>query len=67
METALMLHEVRDAAADAVQRLEHVKAHLNSPTPEEAQLWFLARQACDRLYYAVRRCLVSGISRPTIS
>ena len=42
-----------DAAAGAVMQLENVKGWLNDLTPQEAQLWFLARQACDRLYTAV--------------
>ena len=44
-----------DAAAGAVMQLENVKGWLDDLTPEEAQLWFLARQACDRLYVAVNK------------
>jgi hypothetical protein len=44
-----------DAAAAAVMQLENVKGWLDDLTPEQAQLWFLARQACDRLYLAVNK------------
>lgn len=49
------LSVVADAAADAVMRLERVKEWLDNLTPEEAQLWFKARQACDFLYVAVNK------------
>lgn len=49
------LQETADAAADCVQRLERVKGWLDDLTPEEAQKWFTARLACDRLYYAVNK------------
>lgn len=50
----LALDEVAWAAASGVQAMERVKVHLNDLTPEQAQLWFLARQALDRLYAAVK-------------
>ena len=49
------LQKVADAAADAVLRLENVKHHLDELTPEEAQTWFKARQACDFLYVATNK------------
>ena len=51
----MALQEAGDAAADCVQRLERIKRWLNDLTPEEAQLWAMARQACDRFYYAVAK------------
>ena len=51
----MALQEAGDAAADCVRRLERIKGWLDDLTPEEAQLWFLARQACDRLYVAVNK------------
>ena len=51
----MALQEAGDAAADCVRRLERIKGWLDDLTPEEAQLWFLARQACDRLYLAVNK------------
>lgn len=42
--------EIADAAADAVLRLERVKALLAHISPNQAQAWFKARQACDLLY-----------------
>jgi hypothetical protein len=42
-----------DAAAGAAMQLENAKGWLDDLTPEEAKLWFLAWQACDRLYRAV--------------
>jgi hypothetical protein len=52
-ETAL--REMGDAAADCVRRLESVTGWLDDLTPEEAQKWFLARQACDFLYVATNK------------
>lgn len=46
----MALREMADAAADAILRLENAKGWLDDLTPPEAQLWFQARQACDRLY-----------------
>ena len=54
-ERGMALREAGRAAADAVQRLERCKGWLDDLTPEEAQLWFKARQACDFLYVAVNR------------
>jgi hypothetical protein len=51
----MALQRVADAAADAVLRLENVKHHLDELTPEEAQAWFRARQACDFLYVATNK------------
>jgi len=51
----MALHETADAAADAVMRLERVKGWLDDLTPDEAQLWFKARQACDFLYVATNK------------
>jgi hypothetical protein len=51
----MALHEAGNAAADCVQRLERVKGWLDDLTPEEAQAWFKARQACDFLYVAVNK------------
>jgi hypothetical protein len=44
-----------DAAAGAAMQLENAKGWLDDLTPEEAKLWFLAWQACDRLYRAVNK------------
>jgi hypothetical protein len=55
MRREMALQETGDAAADCVLRLERVKGWLDDLTPEEAQAWFLARQACDRLYAAVNK------------
>jgi hypothetical protein len=52
-ETAL--RNVADIAANAVFLLENAKHYLDHLTPEEAQLWFKARQACDFLFYAVNK------------
>jgi hypothetical protein len=49
------LNEMGNAAADAVQLLQNVKGWLDDLTPDEARLWFAARQACDRLYQAVNK------------
>ena len=51
----MALHEMGNAAADCVRRLERVTGWLDDLTPEEAQKWFLARQACDFLYAAVNK------------
>ena len=56
----MALHEMGNAAADAVMRLERVKGWLDDLTPPEAQAWFRARQACDFLYVAVK-LLTSGM------
>ena len=52
-ETALQ--RVADAAADAVLRLEVGAFYLDELTPEEAQAWYKARQACDFLYVATNK------------
>jgi len=49
------LQEAGDAAANCVQRLERVARWVDNLTPEEAQAWFKARQACDFLYVAVNK------------
>jgi hypothetical protein len=46
----MALAYMADAAANAVMTLENAKPYLNHLTPEEAQAWFKARQACDLLY-----------------
>jgi hypothetical protein len=52
-ETAL--RNVADIAGNAVFLLENAKPYLDHLTPEEAQKWFLARQACDFLYVATNK------------
>ena len=51
----MALREMGVAAANCVRRLESVTGWLDDLTPEEAQLWFKARQACDFLYVAVNK------------
>jgi len=51
----MALHETANAAADAVRCLERVTGWLDDLTPDEAQLWFKARQASDFLYAATER------------
>ena len=52
-----------DATAGAITRLEQAKPYLNHLTPEEAQLWFLARQACDRLYVVLNEAEMGAVGR----
>ena len=49
-EREIALASIAEAAAMCVMRLENVKHCLDYLTPEEAQGWFKARQACDLLY-----------------
>lgn len=51
----MALRNVADIAANAVMTLENAKPYLNHLTPEEAQAWFKARQACDFLYVATNK------------
>jgi hypothetical protein len=52
-EAALAL--TADIAADCVMQLERAKLLLEHLTPDEAQAWFKARQACDFLYTATNK------------
>ena len=51
----MALRNVADIAGNAVFLLENAKHYLDHLTPDEAQAWFKARQACDFLYVATNK------------